>query len=244
LFFFRCRRQDILPDTAPPIDRSLERLDDLRELRRVGMAVARAVGRLAEAAAEGLQDEASEDAAGDVKARPAVPAGALSLAFARVSRAVRLSVALEERVEQDAGAPARAAAEAAERARAAVDAEASRRRADVAGVAQDLTETVGELIEDAAFGNETAGDRLYEALVERVEALDDAALQDRPMVELIARICGDLGLEPDWDLWAEADWVEDAGGVRAARVAWKRAAGAGVSSGLLRPSSMLEARPP
>jgi fused signal recognition particle receptor len=188
------------------------------------------------------------DAAEGANARPAARAGALSLAFARVSRAVRLTVALEARVEQDARAPARAVIEAAARAedhaRRAVDAEAQRRRESLAAIAQEVTEAVEGLIEDAAFADEAAGDRLYEDLVERVDALDEDEMEARPTVELIARICGDLGLEPDWDLWADEDWIEEAGGVRAARLAWKKAAGAGTSAGLRVPAPALEARPP
>jgi hypothetical protein len=238
--FYTAAARVTLSDTAPPIDRADERLDALRELRRVGMAVARAVGRMAEAAA----DEADGGEAAGRPGRPVAEAGELSLAFARVSRAVRLTVALEERVEQGAAAPARAAAEAVERAQRAVEAEAGRRRAAVASLAQDLTESVEGLIEEAAFGDEAAGDRLYEDLCERVDRLDDAALEDRPMVELIARICADLGLEPDWELWAEEGWVEEAGGVRAARVAWKRAAAEVAPSGVAGGPPMLEARPP
>jgi hypothetical protein len=53
-------------------------------------------------------------------------------------------------------------------------------------------------------------DDLFDALDERIE--DDVFyddLQDRPLREIVERLCEDLGLSPDWSRWIGDDWVAD-----------------------------------
>ena len=190
-----------MSDSSPPADRTAARLAVLGELTGIGMAVARAVGRLAEAVAETAED---------AKERPAARASELSLAFSRVSRAVRLTLALEERME---GAAAAAPAPANPYAQ-------SGRLVSALYKADQLGEAARDLIEHAAGEDEAKAERLGEALSERLDELDADEVLERPLIELIARICKDLDIEPDWSLWGDQDWVEDAGGVRAAKRAW------------------------
>ena len=228
-----------MSDLAPPIDRTDERLDALRELRQMGMTVARAVTRLAEEAVAAL-DEAAPDNPSAAKDRPAARAGELSLAFARVSRAVRLTVALEERMEAGKLAPLRAAAEIAQ---CEAQTAAIGRNIRAVANAHQLAETVNDLIEDAAGEDEAAAERLYDALQERLDELEEGDLADRPVVELVAVICRDLGLQPDWDLWADDDWIEEAGGLHAVKRIWAQAA-AGGSAAVVAPEPVREVRPP
>jgi hypothetical protein len=99
----------------------------------------------------------------------------LALAFARVSRAVRLTLALAERLES---APAREPC-------------AARTPAAEPSDAETLAETPGRDAERPC----------REDLFDR-ERLD--TLLALPAGELIARLCADLGLPPDWPMLAAA----------------------------------------
>jgi hypothetical protein len=171
--------------------------DALAELVQIGLSVARLVGRVAEAetalaeaashinAAEGVSPlaeslaqaiEADRAAAAAAEARQTVVARAeiVSVAFARVSRAIRLTVLLAERL--DRGWATR---------RVADDRFAMARRQIARGV-------------EDAIGREADGERaeqLTEALAERLESLDvENELSERPAEEIIAEICRELGL--------------------------------------------------
>ena len=55
---------------------------------------------------------------------------------------------------------------------------------------------------------EDQAERLGEALTERLEDPRDIEdFEDLPASALIARICADLGIEPDWSLWEDEDWA-------------------------------------
>ena len=83
--------------------------------------------------------------------------------------------------------------------------------------------TVREAVEDgleARIDAETGEDEgvpdeihdLYDALDERLsDPKDKDDFTDLPISELIARVCRDLGMIPDWSLWEEEDWaIEEA----------------------------------
>jgi hypothetical protein len=76
---------------------------------------------------------------------------------------------------------------------------------------EQVQEIVTEAIE-AGESDEAETERLHEALFERLEDPDDEAdFADRPVGELVARICHDLELTPDWSLWEAEDWaIEEA----------------------------------
>ena len=163
--------------TDPHEDRAERHLRVLQELTDIGMELARAVK------ARALDPEAD-------------PAGAaeLVLTFSRVARAVRQTVALEARIDRDRQA---AAVERAERrVRETLD-RALRCKARV----RDLVERA---IDSEASGG--AAEDLLLDLDERLEDADDLAVfADRPVAEIVAHICRDLGVAPPPNLWDDAD---------------------------------------
>jgi hypothetical protein len=137
-----------------------------------------------------VQRQAHEQAAADLDA------AALGLVFSRIARAVRQTVALEARLAEDR--QAKTAAQVARQSHA----RATRRRRDVRAVVEQTIEA------DAA---ESDLEDLLLDLEERLVDYDDTDFADRPVGELVARICRDLGVTPDWSLWEDEDWaIEEA----------------------------------
>ena len=180
------------PDAAEA--RTARQLATLQELAEIGMQIARAVRDAALARAE-----AADDAPKPPPSR--FGGGDLGLVYARVARAVRQTLALETRL-----------AEGLETAKV------ERRRAHVAAVRAEYEERqhevrdyVAEAIEAEAVEKHTPEreiERLLDDLDERLDAGDyDDALADAPIGELVARICADLGVIPDWSLWDEHAWA-------------------------------------
>ena len=121
----------------------------------------------------------------------------LGLVFARIARAVRQTFALEAKLADD-----RRTAEAATTAR-----RVERRKTKV--------RTAVERVLDAE-ADESDAENLFYDLTERLETdYDDADFADRPIGELVARICRDLGVTPDWSLWQDEDWAIEARGATA-----------------------------
>ncbi|HEY4029541.1 MAG TPA: hypothetical protein VGM25_04315, partial [Caulobacteraceae bacterium] len=119
----------------------------------------------------------------------------LVLTFSRIARTVRQAVALEARLAEDR-LVRRRKAEAADRAQR--DARGQARKA----VVKDIVERVI----DAADGHDT--ERLLDDLDERLDDPSDAAdFADRPLGELVAAICRDLGVTLDWSLFEDEDWA-------------------------------------
>jgi hypothetical protein len=180
------------PDTpdlamADPISGHAERRSRvLWELAEFGMELARAVQ--ARALTPGVDAAITQD---------------LILSFTRIARAVRQTIALEARIERDARTSASEGAERLTRA------DRERRH--------DHKTRVGRLVERAidtdteASGEEA--DDLYADLHERLEDADDlAGFADRPVSEIVAHICRELGVAPPPALWDEADWGAAGGG--------------------------------
>jgi hypothetical protein len=185
-----------MSDAATPVDetsdpsvlRAERRLRLLEELAEIGMALARDLRDQAEASdadAPGRRDPAD--------------------AFARLSRAVRLTLALEARTDQalrdlKAGIePAReeARARGAERARAQ---DRDLRHDQVFNLVFDAAKA--EVDDHEAFGE------VFEALVERMEEDEGYAdLRERPLREIVERLCRDLELTPDWSQWRDDGWA-------------------------------------
>jgi hypothetical protein len=121
--------------------------------------------------------------------------------FARIARAVRQTVALEAKLYRDRQADhdkARAERAAETRLRGI------RRKAKVIEIVERVVE------------GESDAERLLDDLDERLQDEDDADFADRPLGELVARICRDLGVTPDWSLWADEAWASEARGGPAA----------------------------
>ena len=191
-------------------------------LIEVGVALGRRLRAEVEAS-----DEAAKDAeAGDVTvaARPDVRLGGRdpALAYSRIFRAVRLGVALGERMDDPDWEPAarggkdRAAGAPGDDLTGddAADEDRVRREAGISGhilgaTIQDVVESLIET-EVEADGDEARGDRLWDALRERLEdGEEQEAIGGRSIGESIALICKDLGLKPDWNDWRYEDWAKE-----------------------------------
>jgi hypothetical protein len=154
----------------------------------------RLLGRLAEIGLD-VAETVGQQARGETEA-PAK--GDLSLAFARVSRAVRLTVALQQKLVDGL--------EAMESGRPAPKDGA---RPDPDYVLKARVERIVERTAEAEHDDdEWAVDRLVR---ETAEGLDDIDLYgdllDRPISEIVARIARDIGLPLDWSRLAEEAWA-------------------------------------
>jgi len=183
------------PDATAPAPQAFR--DALAELVQNGLSVSRLLARtadaetaLAEAAAqirvaEGVSPfatslaeaiEADRAIAAAAEARPTVVARAetIAAAFARVSRAIRLTIMLAERLERGWA-----------RGGVSDDRRTMARRQIAREVEDAIDREAGERPE-----------RLTEAL-DRLESLDvEDELADRPVEEVVAEICRLLGLDP------------------------------------------------
>lgn len=181
-------------DHAPSWARDVlqRQMDVLGELAEAGLEIAKATARRAVAQAE--QDPAEAQGGEDN----------LAMVYARVARAVRLTLMLQAKAVEalrafDLGERARA--DAALQARA----QASPEYAHKARV-----ERIVERVAQAACGrDEDEVDRLVREAGERLD--DDDIWGDvlaRPVGELVRAICRDLGLDPDWTRLAEEAWAQ------------------------------------
>jgi hypothetical protein len=190
----------------PAVLRAERRLRLLEELSQIGMDLARTLHRRALAAADPAEPAAPDDC--ETSDSPAGSAGDPSVAFARISRAIRLTLALEARTDEAlralrAGVVAECQARRVEaRNRAAAEATAQRAA---------RSETVHRLVLEAAereIDDDEALDGVLEALEERLD--DDEAYQDleqAPLRETVERLCADLQLTPDWSQWEGEGWT-------------------------------------
>jgi hypothetical protein len=131
--------------------------------------------------------------------------GDLALAYSRASRALRLTVMLQSRLagEREAtgarSGPADGAEAAAEEAR----------RSDPRYVHKARVERIVERVAKAAVGEDE--EELDRLVIEAGERLDDEDLYgevlDRPVGELVALVCRDLGLDPDWTRLGQEAWA-------------------------------------
>jgi hypothetical protein len=175
--------------------RTARQLAMLQELAEIGMQIARAVRDEALARTERAADERAP-------ARPSpFGGGDLGLVYSRIARAVRQTLALESRL-----------ADGIEKART------EQARSQVAAVRtafderqHEVRDYVAEAIEAEAAERGTPErdvERLLDDLDERLEDGDyDEALADAPIGDLVARICADLGVTPDWSLWDDQAWA-------------------------------------
>jgi hypothetical protein len=162
-------------------ERTDRHLAVLKELTEIGMRVARAV----EAQATG---EAAPDA-------PVIVSTDLGLTLSRIARAVRQTVALEARLVED---------------RRAGQAQRAAKLAQETKVRSWLRKAKVQDIVERAIEAQESGDRAEDLLSDLAERLadpdDEAIFADRPLPELVARICRDLGVAPPTGLWDDADW--------------------------------------
>jgi hypothetical protein len=161
----------------------------LGQLAEGGLEIARAIERAA-------VDKATDDAVRD----------AAPMAYARVARAVRLTILLQSKLIADLQA---LEAKAMQLARSeTLDQDIARPRLEreqktrIHRIVRRVAWAQGEEIEEV--------DRLGREAVERLDQ-DElyGDLLSRPVSEIIAHICRDLGLEPDWPQLAEEAWAKD-----------------------------------
>lgn len=194
------------PGAAPRalIERQLWVLGRLAE---AGLNVALAIEQQATAAAPPHAVEAPEAAEPPATPEPGrVVQGDVALAYARASRAVRLTVALQAKLIKDL----QALDEAAARLRRGEQAEAERARQSLETARKERVERIVERVIRAELSDEDEVDRLAEAAWERLdhdEIYGDLLAQ--PVGEIIARVCSDLGLSPDWSRLAEEAWARE-----------------------------------
>jgi len=187
-------------------ERETRQLEGLAELAAMGLSLAKTVHRRIEAAqAEG--DEGPETSAAVAN---------LGATYTRLARAVRQTWALENRIAE--ARRRRMLGLEAVRAEAAA-AEASRRTTEQAGrtiTALHIQSIVDELIDAEHEGDDEAFERLH-ALAEEhlIDARDEDDFRDRPTGEVVAAIAKAIGLNPDWDRWADEDWAEEDAEARA-----------------------------
>jgi|HubBroStandDraft_1064217.scaffolds.fasta_scaffold00523_13 hypothetical protein len=179
----------------------------LEELTRVGMDIARAIGRQAVEAAK---------PAVDGWVAPPDPERDFSALFACISRAVRLTVAFEAKLAEER----RKFLDSTESERAAMRAEAARRQAANEARRRVQKKFKVERIAKQAIEAETKdlqeryalGTGLFERLRE-YERYDE--LGNRPIGEILARIFRDLGIRPDWQRWEREEWALEEARARA-----------------------------
>lgn len=182
---------DAAPEAAT--ERAARRLRTLQALAEAGLKAAEALQ---------MQIEAAATAPAEDPAVAARTAADLARAFAQVSRAVSVAVALEDKLDQD---PETRRLEARARAARSSEPELARRRAKVAGAVEAVI-----VAKEGALSSIRGGE-----LKKALDRLLDLEVQDgddflaRPAGELVARICRDLGLKPDWTRW-DHDWAVEA----------------------------------
>jgi hypothetical protein len=174
--------------------RAARRLRTLEELAEIGMEVARVLQRR-------VLDEAARDADGDQPAD-----AALGLAFTRVSRAVRQTLALEDKLDRPPRAPV--LSPEAERAAWLADLKAS---PEIAALSVMVRKDEVRAKVERTIASEADGSDSERLLADLEERLDDAEAGedffDRPIGEMVAAICRDLGVTRDWNLWENEDWA-------------------------------------
>ena len=180
-------------DTVPSWARQVlqRQMDMLGELAEVGLQMAKATGRQVAARAE-------EDPSGAQG-----PEDNLAMAYARVARAVRLTLMLQARVVDDIRA-----LDLGEQKRAAKDREAQAQSDPEYQHRARVERIVQRVAMDACGDDEDEVDRLVSEASERLD--DDDIWRDiltHPVGELVAGVCRDLGLDPDWTRLAQEAWA-------------------------------------
>lgn len=195
--------------------RVAQRREMLAALAEIGMALARAIGRQALAAAEPEGDAAG--LAGEGAGGRRVAGADLGLSFARVARAVRQTLALEARLsgglkglEGGAGRGRVANAQSVPGMSASAAFLSDGGRAVRRTVNQHVAYEIVEQAIEAETPDDEAAERLFDDLLERLED-EDYDIGEQPIGVSVARICRDLALSPDWTRWAGEAWaVEEA----------------------------------
>jgi hypothetical protein len=179
---------DLQAASVARVERRLRLLDDLAEM---AMKLA---SRVTEEAAKAADAAASTYAADDL---------------AKLSRAVRLTLDLAGPLEETLARlrAGEVSVRAARRQEHEARASRARDRRDTA--ARDKVSEQVRMVIFSESESETESRDLLDALEERLSgdiAYIDVA--DQPLREAVERLCGDLGLKPDWSRWTDDGWPE------------------------------------
>jgi hypothetical protein len=142
-------------------------------------------------------------------------------AFTKLSRAVRLTLDLEERAEEALRAALAGEVAAHEKRRETRDRLAGETEQKAW---QDALSRVEDQIE-IAIARESETEKEYferfAAMDERLES-DEAYedVRDRPFREVVERLCTEIGLTPDWSDWTDDGWPELPAGGPGTRHRW------------------------
>jgi hypothetical protein len=189
----------------PAVLRAERRLRLLEELAEIGMDLARSLRPAA-------QPEAGEAPAGDaVRGKGREPADV----FGPLSRAIRLTLALEAKTDEEL----RDLKAGIVRARAEEQAQAAKRvRKAAAKARSDRIDEVRILLHSAAgaqIEDREAFEDIEEELEERLDENEaDFGNPERPLRETVEGLCKAMGLSPDWSRWNGEDWAPDGGPFR------------------------------
>jgi hypothetical protein len=167
----------------------------LDQLAEAGMRLVRAVEQ--QAMAQAVPEQ--------VGALGRMSGGDLALAYSRLARAVRQTLALKAKLVEDRWTlDHRQAADQAQRAATIKQARKAAQKNRV------------KRIVEGAIDAEADGSDRENLLIDLDLRLDDEDLfadyDERPFGEIVARICRDLGISPDRILWEAEDWgIEETG---------------------------------
>jgi hypothetical protein len=168
-----------------------QQLQTLTRLAEIGLELAAETARRAQA----------EVLAADARAAD------FGLVYARIARAVRMTLALQSRVMKDLLALDEAETQAGA---AAAEARAGAQR-DRAQARKDRVDNIVRRVIEAQHDDDETVERLTSDVWERLSDDDVYGdLSDWPIGEIVVRICEDLGLSPDWSAWAKEAWAADA----------------------------------
>ncbi len=164
------------------------------------------LGQLAEGGLEiarALERQATGGGSGD--AAPQTVDTHIPMAYARVARAVRMTILLQSRLITDLQALESKAADAAYSAKC-------RRALDRPPLVREQKARLERIVRRIAWADGQGTDEVDRLGQDAAELLDcDDHYGDiltRPVSEIIELICKDLGLEPDWPQLAEEAWAK------------------------------------
>jgi hypothetical protein len=207
-------RSDAVDAYAPNVARAEQRLAMLRELAELGMSLARELTHRV------LDPPATPEPQPEPRHDPAE-------SFARLSRAVRLTLALESQVEEQIillredvshrATETQLAGVASNEGRGLRLAPRDYASAHRNRIRDSVYEVINREITDLNPAHE-ALDTLYERLTEG-ERYD--AFVHRPLKEAVAAICDDLGLHPDWSRWTADGWPAQSDPSDKPRYSWE-----------------------
>jgi hypothetical protein len=180
-------------DASAARTEAAEDAEMLRDLARIGMDIARSLRVIAEA-------QAAQAVAQPTQAPAGIDPG---LGFSRVSRAVRLTLALKTKLLEEGQQRDRKEREEAQERKIAA-ARKQRRKTEVASAVEQAIE------DDVERGEGGDAEQLRADLRERLDEPDiDGDLGKCTVGDIVQRVCRDLGIIPDWGLWEKEAWYVD-----------------------------------